>query len=143
MHRLALLLAPLVLLSACQSTPTIEEDSFEARFAKADLNKDGKLSREEVSDFVVHNIFDARDANKDGKLSPTEWWPDNDAEQRAMFNKRDTNKDGFVSLAEALAWGRANKGWGDIMKEADTNADGFISPAEAKAYIASKEGPVR
>ena len=118
MHRLALLLAPIVLLSACQSTPSIEEDSFEARFAKADLNKDGKLS-------------------------PTEWWPDTDAEQRAMFNKRDTNKDGFVSLAEALAWGRANKGWGDIMKEADTNGDGFISPAEAKAYIASKEGPVR
>jgi Ca2+-binding EF-hand superfamily protein len=141
MRRFALLLAPL-LLSACQTTQP-DEDSFEARFAKADLNKDGKLTREEVSDFVVHNIFEARDANNDGKLSPTEWWPDNDAEQRAMFTKRDTNKDGFVSLAEALAWGRANKGWGDIMKEADTNGDGFITPAEAKAYIASKEGPVR
>jgi Ca2+-binding EF-hand superfamily protein len=142
MHRLAILLAPVVLLSACQSTP-MEEDSFESRFAKADINKDGKLSREEVSDFVVHNIFDARDANSDGKLSPTEWWPDNDAEQRAMFNKRDTNKDGFVSLSEALAWGRANKGWGDIMKEADANSDGFVSATEAKAYIASKEGPAR
>ena len=99
MHRLALLLAPLVLLSACQST-TKTEDFFEARFARADVNKDGKLSREEVSDFVVHNIFDSRDANKDGKLTSTEWWPDNDAKQRAMFNKRDTNKDGFVSIAE-------------------------------------------
>lgn len=142
MHRFHLLLAPILVLSACQTTPPAEE-SFESRFARADTNKDGKLSREEVSDFVVHNVFDSRDENEDGQLTPTEWWPDDDAAQRAMFNKRDTNKDGRVSISEALAWGRSNKGWGDIMKEADSDGDGFITPAEARAYIDSKEGPLR
>lgn len=142
MHRPALCLATLLFVSACQTTPPTD-DSFEARFAKADTNKDGQLSREEVSDFVVHNVFDSRDANKDGQLTPTEWWPDNDATQRALFNKRDSNKDGLVTLTEAISWGRTNKGWGDIMDEADKDKNGFITQAEAKAYIASKEGPVR
>ena len=137
-----LLFPALLCLSACQTPPTPDE-SFESRFARADLNKDGKLSREEVSDFVVHNVFDARDTNKDGKLTLEEWWPGEDPVETAKFKKRDLNKDGVVSLEEALHWGRTNEGWGDIMKEADTDRDGFITPAEAKAYIASKEGPVR
>ena len=137
-----LLLPALLCLSACQTPPPADE-SFEARFARADLNQDGKLSREEVSDFVVHNVFDARDTNKDGKLTLEEWWPGNDPVETAKFKKRDLNGDGVVSLEEALHWGRTNRGWGDIMKEADTDRDGFITPAEAKAYIASKEGPVR
>ncbi len=141
MTRYALLPA-LLFLGACQTTPPPDE-SFEERFARADVNKDGKLSREEVSDFVVHNVFDARDTNKDGKLTLEEWWPGNDPVEIAKFKKRDRNKDGLVSLEEALHWGRTNQGWGDIMDEADKNGDGFITPAEAKAYIASKEGPVR
>lgn len=135
-------LPALFLLCACQSTPPPDE-SFEARFARADVNKDGKLSREEVSDFLVLQVFDARDTNKDGKLSPEEWWPGKDPVERAKFKQRDLNKDGVLSLEEALHWGRTNQGWGDMMNEADTNGDGFISLTEARAYIASKEGPVR
>ena len=142
MHRLSPALAALLLLNACQSTPPAEE-SLEARFQKADTNQDGKLSRQEASDFYVRNVFESRDENQDGKLTPTEWWPGDDAAQRAMFNKCDTNKDGVVTLAEALVWGRTNQGWGALMMEADTNKDGFITLAEAQAYLGSKEGPIR
>ncbi len=130
------------LLCSCQSTPPVD-DTFQQRFTRADANQDGKLSREEVSDFTVHNVFAARDTNKDGKLSLLEWSPDKDPTEVAGFKKQDHNKDGFLSLDEALQWGRTNQGWGEIMTAADRDGDGFISPAEAKAYIASKEGPVR
>jgi Ca2+-binding EF-hand superfamily protein len=142
MQRTPLALAALLLLNACQSTPPAEE-SFEARFQRADSNQDGKLSRQEASDLYVRNVFESRDENQDGQLTATEWWPGNDAAQRAMFKQCDTNQDGLVSLAEALAWGRTNQGWGQVMMEADTNKDGFITLAEARAYLGSKEGPLR
>ena len=142
MHRLSSALAALLLLNACQTTAPVEE-SLEARFHRADTNKDGKLSREEASDFYVRNVFDSRDENHDGKLTTTEWWPGDDAAQRAMFDRCDTNQDGVVTLAEGLAWGRTNQGWGGLMMEADTNGDGFITLAEASAFLGSKEGPIR
>jgi len=137
MRRFALLLAPLLLLSSCQTPAPATQD----RFALADANADGKLTRNEVSDFVVHNAFGEHDANNDKKLSTSEWLPGNDL---ALFKKRDTNGDGFISLDEALAWGRStDKGWGEMMKKGDTNGDGSISRAEATAYYGSKEGPIR
>ncbi len=142
MHRVPLTLAALALLAACQSQP--DSTANADRFALADANRDGKLSREEVSDFLTHNVFEARDTNKDGKLTLKEWLPDGgDQTQRQWFKQRDTNRDGVVSLEEALAWGRTNQGWGEMMKEADTNGDGFISRKEADAYLGSKEGPWR
>ena len=42
------------------------------RFAQADSNYDGKLSRDEASDYLVIEIFTSRDANHDGYLSRAE-----------------------------------------------------------------------
>ena len=85
------------------------------RFAQADSNHDGKLSRDEASDYLVIEIFTSRDANHDG----------------------------VVTVQEALAYGK-KKGMAVIMiKKADTNKDGFLSRQEVAAYYASKEGPPR
>ena len=45
---------------------------MDARFATADANKDGRLSRDEVKDSRLASRFDALDANKDGSLSRDE-----------------------------------------------------------------------
>ncbi len=141
MQRVSLLLAA-ALLASCQTQPGTSAATD--RFALADANKDNRLSREEVSDYLVHNVFAARDANNDGQLTAAEWTPDPaDKASLQWFKQRDTNNDGVVSQQEAFAWGRSNQGWGEMMHDADTNSDGFISRAEATAYLGSKEGPVR
>jgi Ca2+-binding EF-hand superfamily protein len=113
-----------------------------ARFDEVDTNHDGKLSRDEASDYLVNEIFESRDANHDGRMSEKEW-VDGDPGRAAGFKERDANHDGVVTKAEAISYGRkygiANK----IMKEADKDGDGQLTFAEVKAYYASREGPPR
>src|SRR5437016_3959272 len=109
-------------------------------FDVADANHDGKLSRNEASDFLVNQIFDSRDANHDGRMTQEEW-TGGDPKRIADFKKRDANRDGIVTKDEALAYGRAHGIANKIMKEADKNHDGQLDRAEVQAYYASREGP--
>ena len=112
------------------------------RFDQADTNHDGKLSRNEVSDYFVSRTFDSRDANHDGKMTEKEWIG-GEPSRAADFKKRDANHDGVVTKQEAIAYGRAHGVANQIMKEADTNHDGYLQRSEVKAYYASREGPAR
>ena len=112
------------------------------RFAQADANHDGKLSRDEASDYLVIEIFTSRDANHDGRMTVVEW-TGSDPTRAADFKKRDANHDGIVTMNEAITYGRAHGIANEIMKEADKNHDGYLSRAEVKAYYASREGPAR
>ena len=109
-------------------------------FDEADANHDGKLSRDEESDFLVNEIFNSRDANHDGQMTAKEW-ADDDPGLLADFKKRDTNHDGIVTKEEAIAYGREHGVANKIMHEADTNHDGFLDRDEVAAYYASREGP--
>ena len=121
---------------AAQPAATAGSDAF----SQADANHDGKLSRNEASDFLVIQIFISRDANHDGRMTLLEW-TGGDPGRSADFKKRDTNHDGIVTKKEALTYGRAHGVVNQIMREADTNHDGALSRAEVKAYYASREGP--
>ena len=109
-------------------------------FSQADTNQDGKLSRDEASDYLVIEIFISRDANHDGRMTLEEW-VGGDPTRTADFKKRDANDDGIVTTKEAIAYGRAHGVVNQIMQEADTDHDGALSRAEVKAYYASREGP--
>ena len=109
-------------------------------FSPADANHDGKLSRDEASDFLVIRVFVARDANHDGRMTLEEWIG-GDPTRSADFKKRDANNDGIVTMQEAIAFGRASGVVNEIMREADTDHDGALSLAEVTAYYASREGP--
>lgn len=135
----ALLLAASLALSACQTTPPAQPD----RFATADTNKDGKLTRIEVSDYEITNVFTGVDANKDGKVTRSEWNPRGDARDELLFVKRDTNKDGVVTLEEALIYARSAGSYDKVFNDGDTNKDNSISREEALAYYAKAEGPAR
>jgi Ca2+-binding EF-hand superfamily protein len=111
-------------------------------FDLADADHDGKLSRDEASDFLVNEIFDSRDANHDGKMTRQEW-VGSEPSRRADFKKRDANHDGIVTKEEALKYGRAHGIANKIMAEADKNHDGKLDRKEVQAYYASREGPPR
>ena len=145
MKRPALLIALTVAATAmvftsCQTTTT-STTSSEDRFAKADANHDGKLSRAEANNYFVTIIFTSRDLNHDGKVTWEEWNVPGSGRTKARFDAADTNKDGSVSLDEALAYGRKRDVYKKEFDEADTNHDGYVTKAEAQAYRASKEGP--
>lgn len=121
-----------------QGTTTPESGGFE----EADANHDGKLSRDEGSDFLVNEIFNSRDANHDGRMTQEEWAA-GDPARVADFKKRDTDHDGIVTKEEAIKHGRARGVVNEILREGDKNHDGALDKAEVQAYYASREGPPR
>jgi Ca2+-binding EF-hand superfamily protein len=111
-------------------------------FDAADANHDGKLSRDEGSDFLVNEIFNSRDANHDGRMTQEEWAA-GDSARAAEHKKRDANNDGIVTKEEAMKYGRAHNIANEILREGDKNHDGALDKAEVQAYYASREGPPR
>jgi Ca2+-binding EF-hand superfamily protein len=136
------LILALVALTGCQTNRNLQPseavvEKETAGFDVADANHDGKLSRDEASDFLVGEIFTARDANHDGQLTREEWGPGKD------FAAQDKNHDGVVTKAEAMAYGRAHGVANKIAREGDTNGDGVLDRAEVEAYYKRREGPPR
>lgn len=134
----------LVALSACATNKNSQSSHATAsgtdRFAQADTNHDGKLSRDEASDYLVNQVFDSRDTNHDGKMTKQEW-TGGDPSRAAAFEKRDANHDGTVTKQEAIDYGRTHGAANQVMKEADTNHDGYLERGEVQAYYASREAP--
>jgi Ca2+-binding EF-hand superfamily protein len=133
-------------LTSCQTNKNLQPSEAAGTqsggFDLADSNHDGKLSRDEASDFLVNEIFNSRDANHDGKLTKQEWTA-GDASRLSDFKKRDANHDGIVTREEAIKYGRAHGIANKIMAEADKDHDGKLSRKEVEAYYASREGPPR
>lgn len=142
----ALMTAALLAFPGCAKNKNLQPSQATATpgagFDDADENHDGKLSRNEASDFLVNEIFASRDTNHDGRLTKEEWAA-GDPKRAADFNKRDTDDDGIVTREEAIKYGRARGITKEIMREADKNGDGALSKAEVQAYYASREGPPR
>jgi hypothetical protein len=141
----ALIGVALLALAACATNKNLQPSQATAGtgaggFEAADANHDGKLSRDEGSDFLVNEIFDSRDANHDGRMTEQEWTA-GDPKRSADFKKRDANHDGIVTKEEAITYGRAHGIANKILREADKNHDGALDKAEVQAYYASREGP--
>lgn len=127
--------AALVLLATgCQSTGPSD------RFSKADANKDGKLTSNEASDFVVIGVFESLDSNGDGKLSLSECAVEGAPATVKDFQKRDANNDGIVTREEAIVYGRTKGLFHKVFPAADKNNDGYLSRKEVTSYYGSKEG---
>jgi Ca2+-binding EF-hand superfamily protein len=140
MKSIHLLIPAAAILAGCQSTPT--DAPPPDRFALADANNDGKVSRLELSNAVDTTVFTACDPNKDGSVTRAEWSPGNDADDLKEFRLNDANGDGTVTLAEFTAHARKSAGRDEGFKQADLDRDGLLSREEAQAYYASKEGPM-
>ena len=131
----------LLSLGACTTTKTSQTSGSGAdAFDRVDANHDGKLSRDETSDYIVNQIFDSRDTNHDGRMTKEEW-TGGDPARLTEFKKRDANGDGVVTKQEAISYGRQHGIANQIMKEADKNHDGYLDRTEIQAYYGSREGP--
>jgi Ca2+-binding EF-hand superfamily protein len=134
----------LTALCACQTNKNLQpaqsaNASQSGGFDLADANHDGKLSKDEMSDFLVNEIFTARDANHDGKMTLEEWSA-GDTKRAAEFRARDKDHDKVISREEALAYGRAHGVAKDTLRAADKNGDGFVDRAEMDAHYKKHEG---
>ncbi|MBC7479482.1 MAG: EF-hand domain-containing protein [Pseudorhodobacter sp.] len=101
-----------------------------------DANKDGKVSKEEVTAFRAAQTASV-DANKDGKLSVDELAAMHlkamtDAAKsmaQRMVDRLDTDGDGMLSAAELIGQPMPT----NMFDTLDTNKDGFIDQAELDA----------
>ena len=96
--------------------------NVDARFSAIDTNKDGNLSKDEVSAMQAKALADAAAAEQ--------------KQMEADFKKLDTNNDNSLSLAEFKAAApplRAKQTAEQLIAELDANKDGKISTAEYRA----------
>jgi Ca2+-binding EF-hand superfamily protein len=122
--------------AACSLSPHAED-----RFALADANHDGKLSRKEASDAAIGSIFRSYDADNDGRLTLDEWRRKDPAAEPKLFRRRDTDGDGTLTLDEARASADRQDFLGAIIRKGDLDGDELLSREEA-ARIAPTGEPV-
>ncbi|VDD81956.1 unnamed protein product [Mesocestoides corti] len=134
---------------------TVDRDR--RRFEKADLDGDGKLSREEFAAFLhpeefehmrdTETLYDL-DSNKDGLIDLEEYtkdmWTDDSqtpldwvqSEHQQFKETRDKNKDGFLDREEIRDWlfpaeyDHIESEVKHLMSETDDNLDGKLSKDE-------------
>ena len=85
--------------------PKTSTTKTDDNFALADADHNGKLSRGELGDYLVYEVFSLADTNRDGRISLQEWLRVKPGET-AAFKERDANSDGYVTLPEGIEYGR-------------------------------------
>ena len=111
-----------------------QQSKTDDNFALADVDHNGKLSRGELGDYLVYEVFGLADTNRDGRISLQEWLRVKPGET-AAFKQRDANSDGYVTLPEGIEYGRRGASGLTLLKQADTNRDGMLDRAELQSYL--------
>ena len=144
-----------------QFTDTAKYQEMRDVFVSLDLNKDGKLSREELmagyktlklgSVEEVDNIMEMCDADQNGYLEFTEFltatlsWDHLETETlEAAFNAFDLDKDGNISakelkfLLEDVDDEMDEQVWDELLREGDADRDGIVSPLHRSTSTTSE-----
>jgi Ca2+-binding EF-hand superfamily protein len=105
-------------------------------FARADVDKDGKLSKDEMEKVLLSAVFESGDIDEDGQITLAEYRTVDPKYPTARFKARDIDGNGSVTPQELLEYAHRNDSLDDLIAIMDTDNDGYVTPAEAKAFNA-------
>ncbi len=109
-------------------------------FQKADLNKDGKVDREELEMYMKKNAFEKLDTDGDTIISESEWSRADDVleleEYKGALRGFDINKDTKITYPEFKNYLEKYSNIEDAFMLLDKDKDGGLAPDEI-SYIPS------
>ena len=142
---LAAVITTAILVAPIAQAVDLAESRLESLFKKADVNNDGKLTREEAKAMprVLKN-FDAIDTDKDGTVTLDEIRAamakaktGKDMHEQAVerFKAADKDKDGTLTKDEARAMPKVAKNFDAI----DADKDGTVSEQEIHDFMKAQQ----
>ena len=134
-------LALVVIFTGCATVPGGRTPTLEQRFAAADTDGDGRVSRGQVVDLMIEDAFKRYDTSHDGLVSEAEYLAGGGS--AGVFHKINTGGTGKATLAEAKASKLIRDTMAVPFDEADVNRDGSATLAEYQSYIQRRDAAVR
>lgn len=111
------------------------------RFKQADVSGDGKVSRDEFTDFLIEESFQLYDKNGNGYVTLAEYVRGGGTEE--TFRKIDRRGQGKVTLADAKASPIVRNQMVKPFDEADTGRKGYVTFEEFVAFRKKFRSAVR
>jgi len=138
---LALTLAVFTGGCATKTETTAKPRTLEALFKKADRDGDGRVSRDEFTDFMIEGVFENYDQNGNGFVTQAEFVAGGGTAEG--FRKINVSRTGKITLEEA----KSSKMIRDTMvvpfDEADVNDNGFVTWDEFQQFRAKRQPYIR
>lgn len=120
---------------------TTNDAALLKRFKQADTSGDGKVSRDEFTDFLITESFELYDKNGNGYVTLEEYVAGGGTEE--TFRKIDRSGQGRVTLADAKASPIVRNQMVKPFDEADTGRTGYVTFEEFVAFRKKFRSAVR
>ena len=123
-----------MLLCGCATTETTSSGpvTLEQRFSRYDLDKNGRITRNELGTVNMEDAFFYFDSDGNEIVTTQEWL--NLGGETTRYRQLDLNGDGQLTLKEVAGSPRVITNMSKTFATVDVNKDGGIDIAEAKAY---------
>lgn len=119
-------------LAACSTPAGPKQPDIRKRFADADTNRDGRVTKQEYGYSMIEEVFARYDKNKDGVITQAEFVAMGGSPE--SFRKIDRNGNGKITIEEAKGAKIAMDAMTVAFYGADTDKDGYVMLEEALAY---------